>query len=222
MNDMLFECRYKTELMAILIKHPKCSNFSVKVQDQITFSFQKGKKKASKTFSVVPGPEVYGDGRLKGKKITVAQGLGKDTKPDLVEPKQIETHTVVPSGNGLEGGIIKRKQPKYSNSSNSSNSTSSNYSRPTPSYGANNNNNNNNNYGANKQHPIVSPRQSFSRGRGRAAPPVPGRGGHRPSQQVNALVSPRVSVRGGRGGPPVRGRGRGSRARGRGGPPRGY
>lgn len=51
-----------------------------------------GKRRAVKFVSDPKGAE----GKMKGAKVGVAPGMSKDSKPNLPEPKQVETHNILP------------------------------------------------------------------------------------------------------------------------------
>ena len=65
---------------------------------------------------------------MKGKKVVVSQGMPKDSKPNLVEPKQVETHTILPNSTPIQ-----RKNPNNRPNPSPSPSPSPSYSSPAPS-----------------------------------------------------------------------------------------
>jgi len=126
--DQLFECRRKTELIGTMKKlNPSCN---VTVSPSITSMIKGGKKRVITFAQNAAGGDM---GKLKGKKVSVAPGLSKDSRPNLPEPKQMETQNIVPA----ERKAIQRKNPAPGGgaaafSAPKPNSGGGGYSRPSP------------------------------------------------------------------------------------------
>lgn len=98
--DTFFECRRKTELISTFLK--VWPQVSITFSPQIQVVEKGGKSKHSFTFQMDPKG---GNGICKGSKVIVAQGLPKDTQPNLTPPASGASFTVTtdPYG-GLRSG----------------------------------------------------------------------------------------------------------------------
>jgi len=80
-HDNLIENRKKTEIIAQLIKLN--SELVVSFSDKLIIALKKNKKR---DISFVLNPSAPESGVLKSKKVTVPNGVGKDTMPNIPEP----------------------------------------------------------------------------------------------------------------------------------------